>query len=247
MYRICIFLMLGLSLSVFADEGYRLFKDEEGREIRGKLVKVDARSGKVTVQREGGRKVTVPSDIFSAPDQAYIKEWLEAQDFLSKSKVRITIEKRKGKVESKRLEVKRPKAPQYYDITIANKSAQSFSNLSLEYCIYKVTDFSRSSEEKVEVVAKRHNGIGLSAGKKFFIETEKVALFRLYDAQTDVSTDAYGSSTYSTSYNKKSEDDVKGVWLKLTYKSPQGNSFVRELCLPDNVRETFRWKSAALD
>lgn len=236
-YAICV-------LGVYAED-FRVFTSQDGRVIEARLVKVDARSKKVTLERENRKKATVPIGALSETDQTYIKDWVAAQDFLSNSKFRVSIDKRKGPVEDKRAETKRPKAPCYYEIKLHNRSASGLSGINAEYCVYKITDHNKGdTKSSVDVISGRKLNISLLAGDDLLWPTEQVKLYRIYSAQTDWSYDEFGSRISSTSYNKVSEDDVEGVWVKLTYKTSLGNIFTRDVCEPESIKEDFSWKSS---
>lgn len=237
-------LVVGLVGNIFSQD-FRIFTSLDGREIEAKLVKVDPRTKKVTLERRNRKKAAIPVNALSETDQTYIKDWASAQDFLSNSKFRISLEKRKDSVNEKRVETKRPKAPCYYEIKFQNRSSADLSGLKAEYCIYKVIDRSRgSANDSVEVIHDRKSNIALDAGAEFLWQTEQVKLYRIYSAQMESSYDQYGSLSYSTSYNKVSEDDVEGLWVKLTYTTSMGNTFSREICEPDSIRDDFTWKSS---
>ncbi len=119
--------------STQAESDYRIFTDTEGRAIEGRIMSYDVRSGNITVERANHRKATVLATIFSETDQAYIKERLSAQDFLSNSKLWISVQKKKGKVKS---QTKRPIPPCSYEIQMDNRSGVSFDNISVEYYLY---------------------------------------------------------------------------------------------------------------
>jgi len=67
-------LLLSLCSVVSADE-FRSFSDKSGREIKAEIVKVDLRAKTVTLKPENKATVSVPIDIFSEEDQAYIRQW----------------------------------------------------------------------------------------------------------------------------------------------------------------------------
>ncbi|MEA2068999.1 MAG: hypothetical protein U9P12_07355 [Verrucomicrobiota bacterium] len=92
---------------------------KDGREILAKIARVDLRAGKVTV--------------FFEADQAYIKEWMAAQAFLSSSKFRVSIEKKKGKTGDSKYQTKRPKPPCSYDIKLNNRSVDLIDGMHIEY------------------------------------------------------------------------------------------------------------------
>lgn len=75
MKRLVLFVCwLCLASSICAAMEYRDFRDSQGRLIRARVLKFDARTEMVTIQREGMRASKVPLNIFSEADQAYISK-----------------------------------------------------------------------------------------------------------------------------------------------------------------------------
>ena len=69
-----IIFICSLSIIVFGED-YRSFSAKDGRTISAKIIKIDKQAMKVTLERKNKKKSTVPINIFSAPDQAYISSW----------------------------------------------------------------------------------------------------------------------------------------------------------------------------
>jgi hypothetical protein len=127
-------------VSVLAGE-YRTFTDVKGRKIQAKIIKVDSRAGKLTLERDNRKKATVPVNVFSESDQIYIHEWMASQDFMSNVKFRIQIKRLKGKSDrgrgrggDYRLEAKDSIS---YELKFENKTAQNFKGLRLVVWTYK--------------------------------------------------------------------------------------------------------------
>jgi len=137
-------MLLMITWSCIADE-YRAFTDQQGREIKAKILEVDERYGKITVGRENGLKVTVPANIFSAEDQEYIKEWLAAEEFFMNARFRISVDQDKNKKDDDSSEVT-------YAIKLDNRTNLSIPAVKVEYCTcIKVSGFhGRNDEERME-------------------------------------------------------------------------------------------------
>ena len=71
---------LGLVSSIGAVTQYRDFKDTQGRTIRARVLKFDALTEMVTIQREGMHASKVPLNIFSEAGQAYIQDIGKSSD-----------------------------------------------------------------------------------------------------------------------------------------------------------------------
>ena len=80
---------------------YRTFTDVKGREINAKIISYDAAKGRIEVERKDGNCVWVAPAIFSDADQAYIKQWIEADLMLSENTLRISFKKKSKSVDNK--------------------------------------------------------------------------------------------------------------------------------------------------
>lgn len=229
--------LLGWGAAVFADDAYRTFTDQQGRETKAKVLKVDPRSGQVTVEREGGAKATVPATLFSATDQAYIKEWLAAQDFMSNTKLRVTVEKNQGKKPDDD-SLKRAKTPCSFGIKLENRSPVEFGSLQVAYCMYM------SHSEKHELTKERFRSdpIRLAAGQSHQLESKVMQPYAYYESQQDHYYDSNGNTTYDTSYNKIGEDEIEGIRVRIYLTTASGTLFQREICSPSSVEKKFAWE-----
>lgn len=239
-------LVWGMCGSCFSAEDYRTFTDKEGRTIKAKVVKFDPRSGKVTIQRDNHRKVTVSASIFSEADQTYIEEWLSVQDFLSNSKLRISIVKKQGKScktgNDFEDQTKRAKSPCHYEIQLMPSLKTSFGRMRIEYCMYIDHD-NKKGKDVLSVETGSFNHFFVVAGKRHSEKTKEVQLFRYYTRQTDFGgADGYGGTVTSYSYNKTSEDDLKGVWIRIYLETDSGNEVMREICEPASLSKRYKWK-----
>lgn len=237
---ICSMVVLGLCFGGYADE-YRVFTDREGRIIKAKVIKFNPRSKKVTVERDDRRRITVPASIFSDADQAYIGEWVSAQVFLSNSKLRVKVEKEKGKTKGDS-QTKRAKPPCRYDITIDNRSGSPLEGIRIEYCMYVVTDFSDGRNDELKVVNGAINGIKLGVRGQKSMQTKQVELYRYYDRQIERTYDSYGGYDTTTSYNKTKEEDLEGICVRVYMKTKKGNEFMRDIYEPSSLKGKYQWE-----
>ena len=235
-------LVWGMCWSCFSAEDYRIFTDREGRVIEAKVVRFDPRSGKVTIERNNRRKATVSITIFSEADQAYIKEWISAQDFLSNSKLRISIAKKQGKTPSKKNKTQRAKPPCHYEIRLLPSKGTSFETIRIEYCMYIYKDKSKG-EDTLSIRKDRTDNIRLVAQKQHIEKTKEVKLYRYYSQQSEQISDGYGGYTTGYSYNKTSENDLKGIRVRVYLTTPCGNEFMREICEPASLAKKYEWKN----
>ncbi len=234
-------LVWGMCWSCFSAEDYRIFTDKEDRSVEAKVVKFDPRSGKVTLERRNHRKVTVLASIFSEADQDYIEEWLSVQDFLSNSKLRISIVKKQGKTPSVRDKTKRAKPPCHYEIWLMPSTGTSFETIRIEYCMYVNTDRIKG-EDVLKFEKGSFNKVLVVAGKRHIEKTKEIKLFRYYSLQRESTPNGRGGSTVSYSHNKIAEDDLKGIRVRVYLRTPCGNEFMREICEPSSLAKKYEWK-----
>jgi hypothetical protein len=242
MKRILMVLAAGVCLGCLGEEGFRIFTGNEGRVIEARILSCDARTGKVTVERNDRRKITVPSTVFSEADQAYIKEWISAQDFLSESKLRISVSKKKGKTGDDKSQTKRPKSPVHYEITLENRSGAPIAGIRLEYCLFMNSENLRGGEDRLSVECGASDPIRVEDRGRHMLETKEVELFRYYTEQHETWVNSDGSVEYNTSYNKMSEDNMEGIRVRAYFTTPSGKLFTREVCDPSSIGKEFAWK-----
>ncbi len=234
-------LVLGMCWPGYSAEDYRIFTDKENRAVEAKVVHFDSRSGKVTLKSRKHRKSIVSISIFSEEDQAYIKEWLSVQNFLSNSKLRISIVKKQGKTPSVRDKTKRAKPPCHYEIWLMPSTGTSFETMRIEYCMYVNTDRSKG-EDVLKFEKGRFNKVLVVEGKRHSEKTKEVKLFRYYSLQRESTPNGRGGSTVSYSHNKIAEDDLKGIRVRVYLRTPCGNEFMREICEPSSLAKKYEWK-----
>jgi hypothetical protein len=236
MMKTIILIVFSIALSALGEEEYRTFTDAEGREIKAKVLKVDPRSGQVTVERDNQRRVTVAPTVFSKSDQAYIKEWQATQAFMSNSKLRISVERKKGQKPSDGSEEKKPKTPVYFEVELENRSGAVIDQVGLSYTIY---------------VGGGRLGVGGSlsgktesfslAPKEKKVVTSKTAQPYVYSViSRDPYTDYFGNLMYETSVKKQGEDDVEGIKVRVSMKMKSGNVFTRDIFRPETLAKKYR-------
>ncbi|MCK4564969.1 MAG: hypothetical protein KAU94_09895 [Verrucomicrobia bacterium] len=231
-------LVWGMCLSCFSAEDYRIFTDREGRVIEAKVVRFDPRSGKVTIERDNRRKATVSITIFSEADQTYIKESLLSQDFMSNSKLRISITKKKGKAPDGDNGQSR-KSPCHYEIRLMPSKETSFEAIRIEYCMYIQTTRKRGADS-LSIRSGHMDSVHLVAGTGRVEKTKEIELFRTYQGIDN-------GPGQSMSYLKESESYLKGIRVRVYLKTPGGHEFMREICEPASLAKKYEWKESSAE
>ncbi len=83
---IILMLLTACAAVVWAEEGYRIFTDVQGRAITAKILDYDVRKQTLLVQMENGRKGRISVARLSAEDQEYIRTWRRIQNFMDEEK-----------------------------------------------------------------------------------------------------------------------------------------------------------------
>lgn len=216
---------------------YRAFTDKEGREIKAKIIKVDVRSRKITLERDNRKIATVPLNIFSEADQAYIKEWLVASDFQMNSKFKIKVDDEKDKVDDK-------KTTLTYDVELDNRTSMKLDNVRVEYAIFVRTSGFNGSNDSEKVFTGTLDFQSLEKGQKRLLATSQETLsktFRSYQYE-DSYSDAYNTYTITkTGYKKSTEDKLSGIWLKVYGPEVGGQQICRDFTEPSGLEKKVTW------
>ena len=146
------------------------FELKDGRALEAEIVDYDGRSGKVTLKRSDGKRVPVPTNIFIEKDQAYIRDWVSLNAFLSNTlSVNISDRTSKKWKEEQKTDVRYTDGTvekdfihniiKYeevvFDVEFNNQGGVSLDDLMIEYCVY----YEQSTmvwEDKPEVKQKTY-------------------------------------------------------------------------------------------
>lgn len=128
-------IVLMMVLSAGAATQYRDFMD--GRAIRGRVLRYDAKKRAVTMERDNKKVVTVPLSIFSEKDQEYVLTWEFNKVFLSTSSFKIKAKRQSRKDKSYgTLSSQRKVEACNYEVTLQNRSSSKLNNLTMDYCTF---------------------------------------------------------------------------------------------------------------
>ncbi|WP_372798468.1 hypothetical protein [Pontiella sp.] len=231
-------LLFGLACAGLADE-YRTFTDKEGREIRAKIVKSDARSGKVTLLRDNGKRATVPAQVFSDDDVAYIREWSAASQFQMNSKFKIKVDEEKKKLGDN-------KTALAYEVELTNNSNMPLEDVRVDYAIFvRVSGFNGSADtEKIYTGTLKFENLGI--GEKRALLTSEEKLTKTYKTYSYEDTETVGYVSYTvtkTGQKKSTEDKLAGIWLKVYGPKVGGAQICRDFTDPSSLQKKYAWPS----
>lgn len=261
-----------ISLQTLA-QAYRTFTAEDGRTLKARVIAYDAASGKVQIEREDRKRLTVDSSAFSPKDQIYIDTWQAVQDFMSASKFKVELRRTEVKNWKKEHEadlskiklgkgggkrdgievIATDKNTQYkYDLHIENKGVVPLNKVIFEYRIYyeqekpvkDAEDEQRrkasgrdDAEERV-----RYNAVNEDKVKEGRARLKPIAPKdpRILSTGTVTILERTVGKPYQDKINLKGS--LAGAWVRLTMKSPDGETLVREVASPDSIMKKYTWE-----
>lgn len=225
---------------------YRDFLSHDGKAMRGRVLRYDAKARKVTIERDNKKVFTVPIFAFSDDDQEYILEWEFNKVFLSDSSFQIDAKrkkfnKKKGDSSSwYGYSIDSNKTEAYgYEITLKNRSTSSLDGLKVEYCIFYEQEKSGSgkTEEEEGVRCGTLDVTSMSPKSSKELMTEPVVIYT-YELDADWS--------YTDGRDNKISGDVRGVWVRVTKTSDDGKVLVRDFCMPDSLSNSKAWTTSSV-
>lgn len=214
---------------IAAPGGYRIFKDQQGRSIDAKVIRVSGED--VYIELADGRDLKTDFAIYSQPDQKYIRDW-EYRALVKSGifEVRFTNEvsnKRKSSAGG----VQREDYTNAYGIVIKNEAYQDIENVRVEYLVLKFQD----------AVAAEKRSEGRQVRKKGELKVAKLAA----DAETELKTVAFKmlETKLEPGYvwlgggQRKSKDHLDGIWVKIFVDGEE----VYEIARPETMLRNEVW------
>jgi len=209
--------------------GFRTFKDQQGRQMEAKLTRVSGED--VYIERRDGLSTKVSISLFGSEDQAYIRDWSLkkklADDGLN---VRFTEEESDEK-EVNEGGITKESYEAHYEIVLKNELYQDIQNLRIEYLMLKFEDgvgAKKRNEGEIKRIKNRIEHPRLKAGDEVRLPTKA---FPMLNTQLDPNYYWKGGG------KKSSEDELRGIWVKI-YVDDQ---LVHESSKPENLQRTEVW------
>ena len=199
---------------------FRPFTSTDGRSIEARILEYNPSRNKLQIERITGKKIWVEPGIFSEEDRSFIRAWISAQDFLSPTKVRVSIDmKKKSKGRTGDFV--------HYEITVQNRSSSDLENITFDYRFYVEGKAYRGRQDKDHCLKGTIKLDHLKVGEKTVVQTPVELMKETYESYTESDVDAYGNITYSTYQRKVWDEDARGIWLKIKGPKLEGNPLVR--------------------
>ncbi|WP_372808393.1 hypothetical protein [Pontiella sp.] len=251
-----------------ADE-FRTFTAEDGRTLKAKIISYDSASGKVMIEREDRKRLTVPATAFSKKDQTFIEKWQTYEAFLSPAKLKLEIERdevdstkknvevdigdetsggRRGGGMSGVVTVAVDKKTQYkYKLAIENKSGTALDDMTMEFRIYydqqkPVKDEkANKGRSKDETRPEKYMAVDQLKVKKGEKKIKTLAPKQSGTISTESVVLLQRSASYEWGENIDLKSDLAGVWIKLTMRGADGELLVRDICSPESIMKKYPW------
>ena len=206
----------GLLVGQPAQAEFRSFKAAKGDNVILAELVSSLGGGKVKIRKDDGKEMAVNLSVFSAEDQAYIKNWIKthpnAVDYQFVVDLKeIKLDSKKTEDYSDRITIEKVG----YEVSILNRARARVEGLTLEYKVYK--------ENRVS-----EYGSFLSSPKLMFKEGKLKLPGMDYNKTAKFVTDTHVIRRVRTrySFNNRSHerDRMEGVWLRFF----KGDTMVHE-------------------
>ncbi|VGO18974.1 hypothetical protein [Pontiella sulfatireligans] len=232
-------------------KGYHQFHDQEGRAVVAKVLECDPRYGTVKLRLENGRSKQVKVSIFSGVDREYLKQWIDAQELLSK-RFAIAVEPKVTEREENQYATNRASGEKrlfristfqdtVQQISLANQTGTPLENIQVEWCVYY---------QQEKRMPRRPGDSGPSENEW----QDRCEKGRSWVALIDsAATKVVGTGQYAIVNTKlvremsnplpgmEQEGRTVGIWIKLSIALPDGDEVVRQYCEPESIRK-LGWK-----
>ncbi len=251
-YRIIglVAVLLSSVLATLAESGIHVFTDSKGRAIAAKIISFDAIKGQIQIEREDGQRFSVSPGMFSEDDQAYIKQWIAADRVLSDKHLRVSFDK--DKVESFKNgltdneDAKKHSKGQIlrYDITLKNKAKKPVEGLKLEYRYFVMV--TTSDGESIKKMNTRTVTVDrIEAGEDYTFTTADLTIAVKYNRTKVEDPSRTAEDVVAYEYEKVSEDELLGIWLKVYGPAVGNEPSVRDISDPEDLLEEYNWDGEA--
>ena len=225
---------------------YRDFLSKDGKAIRGRVLRYDARKSKVTIERDNRKVFTVPIFAFSDDDQEYILRWELNKVFLDDGDFKIDAKRKKFDEEKGSGSTfygysidSRETETFGYEITLENRSTSPLEGLKVDYCIFYEQENSGNGktidEEGVRCGTLDVASLRAKSSKELL--TEPVSIYT-YELDADW--------VYADGRDNKISGDVRGVWVRVTKALDNGEVLTRDFCMPDSLSNSKTWTTSSV-
>ncbi len=245
---LCCLLIAACSSTGLGEGALRTFTSLDGRSLDATIKGYNARTGKIEIERESGKKLWVLPTVFSEPDQEYVQQWIAADQFMSpaKFKIKVDSEKIRDTQYEKQSDGSKVKSDEttkiIYAITLENRTGIVLEDLRVEFRAFILKHGYEGKQSINRVGGGRLNIDEIATGKKVTEHTQPILLLTDYVTGADYSTSYGGSVSYSYYAKKTYEDDLKGFWVRVYGPAIDGIPAIREWCYPSDTMDDYEWQ-----
>ncbi|MBN2704367.1 MAG: hypothetical protein JXR23_09170 [Pontiellaceae bacterium] len=216
-----------------ASEKLHRFSDRDGNSFRGFVTAYDDKKDIVSIRRLDGKTGEAKLSVFSGEDQKYIREWGMRNSFMSGINVVPTMNSERSEMIDNEKGTMKTLWDIHYELSLENTTSYGFTNMTLEYCVF-YRQGTREKEGNIvysEGVLYGKNPIeGIASSGKSSLKTDVIKLYR-----------EQGRGTSFGIVDSRAEFKVRGVWVRLTVKLPNGEVCVRDFRSSDD--SFWKWVS----
>jgi hypothetical protein len=224
-------LLIAGSLPAETADPYRTFADIEGRQIRAALVR--ASDSEVWIRRDDGQTFQIALVRFSEPDQKHIQEWrlleaIRAPRAIEFSSRRFTDQRNTRSSTGVVSTTERCG----YTVTLSNRTQHDIEDLEIEYryFIWQGNFGAVGQNRRLRHEEGRARIARLAARGEAHFQTDTAVL-----QSTRIRADWTCSD--STSAQRRSQDDLRGIWVRVYRKG----ALISEFASPAKLMETETW------
>lgn len=246
---------------------YYFFTDTQQREIEASIIAYDSSKGKIQLERKkDGKRFWVSPYSFNSRSQSYIQEWIEANQVISNDNLNVSLRKERISTIKEGMDLSDtdngsfnvldanaiPKGKKgermCYEVTLRNRSSKSIENLYIEYRFFNNVDIVDRSEKdlvresEVETIVVKL----IKAGDSYTFKTLPHDVVDSYSVATTRISINNAFAGYDHTYNKISEEELLGFWIKIYGPEIEGIPSVRNICDPNEFHEGRYWSGALL-
>jgi tetratricopeptide (TPR) repeat protein len=218
---------------------FRTFTDTQGREVKARIVSVDDRTGKVELEREGGKTFKVSPGLFTEADQEYIQAWTTANLVLSEKNLIVTFSKKSEPVDKEATAEHAGFSGEavYYEVTLENRSRQPVENLVIDYQYFITMDI-KDRDEIIRRVSGSANIERIEPSASVMFTTEAATFGERIRLQS-----VYGSDGRFSGYDEYTfvDENLEGLWLKIHGPEFGGGPVERDVCHPSGLQKYMTW------
>mgnify|MGYP001164019207 CR=1 FL=1 len=223
-----------------------IFTSKDGRTVDASIIEYESDNNTVKLKRLNGKIFSVPVDIFIDDDKNRILQWAKQEDFLNPKIFNIELLPKKLK-EKENIDgfttsgdqvndaIEKQKQYIAYEITLDNNSSILNDSFTFDYCIYyEVESLDDQMKKYKRERYKKGSEIKQISGKQeISFATSSIILER-----TSFNTTDY---LFSGGMPTDTQDEIKGIWLKIYFTNKEKNEVIREIYYPKSLKGKVKW------